>query len=162
MSLRRVTAVAMVLGSCVATVTVAPAAHADTGYGYCQAAGCNGLDPIKENCLTNATTVSSIEYPYRNGQTYEIVLMFSPDCQANWARALTSTAVKFCVMNSNGNIDRYTSAPRIWSWTNMVNGAYPVRDVAKLQLPRPSDSGGLNVLYADDTPHAGMDVAAVC
>jgi hypothetical protein len=133
-------------------LTVAAPAHADTGYGYCWQASCNGMDPIYENCQVNATTVSSVSYTYSNGTRYEVDLRYSPDCEANWARVVTSTSRPFCIRNSVGNVDRYTSAPNVASWTNMINGAPNVHDTAYLSLPSPTESLGNQALFASDQP----------
>jgi len=138
---------------------VAPSARADTGYGYCQAASCNGLDPLNENCQVNAFTVSSWSYTYPNGGgRYEVDLRYSPDCEANWARVVTATAVPFCVKNTKGNVQTYTSAPGLTSWTNMVNGAPSIYDTAYLGLPSPTDQLGQTVLWASDGGTSGTPV----
>jgi len=135
--------------------TLAPtAAHADSGYGYCLASGCNGLDPYYEDCQVNAITVSSETYTYSNGNRYEVDLRYSPDCEANWARVVSSTAVPFCVKDGSGYKQTYTSAAGLTSWTNMVDGSSS-GDVAYLKLPSPTEILGQNVLYADDTPSSG-------
>jgi hypothetical protein len=133
-------------------LAVATPAHADTGYGYCWQSSCNNLDPIYENCQVNAYTVSSVTYTYSNGSRYEVDLRYSPDCEANWARVVTSTSRPFCIRNSVGNVDRYTSAPNVASWTNMVNGAPNVNDTAYLSLPSPTESLGEQALFASDQP----------
>jgi hypothetical protein len=127
----------------------APAAHADV-YGLCWQAGCNGLDPIAERCDQGVTTVSSFTYTFSDGTRYEVDLRYSAECETNWARVVTSTAQPFCITNSKGNVDRYTSAPNTASWTNMINGAPGVHDTAYLKLPRPTEVLGEPTLYAAD------------
>jgi hypothetical protein len=140
----------------VGAAALAPSvAHADTGYGYCQASGCNGKDPVQENCQVNAVTVSSETYAYPGGGTYEVDLRYSPDCEANWARVESATSVKFCVKDGSGYKQTYTSAAGgVTSWTNMVDGSSS-GDIAYLKLPSPTDALGETVLWADDAPSEG-------
>ena len=145
-----------------AAILAPSAAQADSGYGYCQAAGCNGLDPYYENCTVNAYTVSSETYTYSNGSRYEVDLRYSPDCEANWARVVSSTAVHFCVQNNLGNVQRYTSAAGLTSWTNMVNGGPGTHDTAYLALPSPTEYLGQNVLWASDAPGSGEQFNYPC
>jgi hypothetical protein len=143
----RVLATAAILAG---AAIMAPSAHADTGYGYCQAAACNGKDPVAENCQVNAYQVSSNEVGVPGYGTYTVELIYSPDCEANWARVVTATAESFCVVDSLGDIQSYTSAPGgVPSWTNMVNGT--VHDTAYLYNPNPNEPA----IYADDTPSHG-------
>jgi hypothetical protein len=153
----------LILGPLLAgALAVAPsAAHADR-YGYCQAASCNGLDPYYENCTFDAYTVASYSYAYSDGSRYEVDLRYSPDCEANWARVLTTTAQPFCVQNNFGNEAKYTSAPGLTSWTNMINGGPGTHDTAYLFLPRPTEELGQNVLWADDQPNSGEQFYYPC
>jgi hypothetical protein len=138
---RTLTAAAILAGAAV----MAPSAHADTGYGYCQAAACNGKDPVAENCQANAYTVSSYSATVPGYGTYTIDLRYSPDCEANWARVVTATAEPFCVQDSLGDLQGYTSAAGgVTSWTNMVNGT--VHDSAYLYYPNPD----VPVIEVDD------------
>jgi hypothetical protein len=139
----RVLATAAILAG--AAVVAPSAAHADTGYGYCQAAACNGKDPVAENCQVNAYQVSSWAATISGYGTYTVELIYSPDCEANWARVLAATAVPFCVNDSLGDIASYTSVPgEVPSWTNMVNGT--VHDSAYVFVPDTNEP----VIEADD------------
>ena len=150
-SRRRLLTLLVALPLATGFLSTASTARADT-YGLCWQAGCNGLDPIAERCDQGVTTISSITYSYSDGSRYEVDLRYSTECEANWARVVTSTAQRFCIKNSNGNVDRYISAPNIASWTNMINGAPNVHDEAYLALPAPTEALGENVLWASDQP----------
>lgn len=148
----RILAVALVLAG--AAIAGPPSAHADTGYGYCQAAGCNNLDPYYENCEVNAYPVSSWTVYGDNSDSYEIALMYSPDCEANWARVLTTNvAAPFCVVNTYGNVARYFSAPGVYSWTDMINGGPGSHDTAWVQLQ--SYLPGAGEFASDEQPYVG-------
>ena len=147
----RVLAVALVLAG--AAIAGPSAAHADTGYGYCQAAYCNNLDPYYENCETNAYAVSSWTFYGDNSDTYEVALWYSPDCEANWASVLTTNAEAFCVVNTYGNVARWTSAPGLVSWTDMINGAPGSHDTAWVRLS--SYLPGAGVFATDESPWVG-------
>jgi hypothetical protein len=148
----RVLAVALVLAG--AAIGGPSAAHADTGYGYCQAVGCNNLDPYYENCETNAYPVSSWKAYGDQSDSYEVTLMYSPDCEANWASVLTTNvAAPFCVVNTYGNIARYTSVPGLVSWTDMINGDPGSHDTAWVQLQ--SYLPGAGEFATDESPWRG-------
>lgn len=144
------------IGLTVGAASAASAAHADPGgYGGCWQGGCNGLDPNTENCSSNARTVSSTTYAFPKGSpyygdSYEVDLRYSIECEANWARVVTSTAEPFCIRDSKGDVQPYTSTPGLASWTNMDNGAPDVHDTAYLHLPDYTDEQGQPNLYAAD------------
>jgi uncharacterized membrane protein len=133
---------AILAGSVIATSS----AHADSGYGYCWQSGCNGQDPVQENCDVNAITLGNVDY-----DGYTLQLRYSPDCDAKWVRVLTPTAEPFQVANSNGDVASYTSVPYSWSWSNMVNGYY--HGWGCLGMP---DVGGLDAIWASDQQQNGI------
>lgn len=122
-------------------------AHADSGYGYCWQSTCNGKDPVNQDCTANTVNVKT----YTEGSD-EIDLRYSPDCDSNWVRVLTTTAEPFFVENSKGNIARYTSVPGAFSWSNMVDGS--VHAWGCLQIPI-TDMQGYTAIWASDNLTGG-------
>jgi hypothetical protein len=154
--LRSLSALLFAAGLAIGLGGVSSAAHADTGYGYCWESGCNGLDPIAEDCATNAVTVWS-GYTW-NGDYLD--LRYSPDCDANWARVFTAASEPFFVRNANGDAQSYTSAPRVMSWTNMVNGH--VHAWACVQTPPAPMYGNDTGFWVSDNYKSGVSDFANC